>query len=99
MVCFLLALLYLSVLGVVYLFGVIVVGGLLFYEHSLVGPGDLSNVNKAFFNINGLISKKKNISSIESEIQRILNLNFFYKLRNGAIKQAIDSNKKFLVFF
>ena len=56
MVCFLLALLYLSVLGVVYLFGVIVVGGLLLYEHSLVGPGDLSNVNKAFFNINGLIS-------------------------------------------
>jgi 4-hydroxybenzoate polyprenyltransferase len=48
--------LFLSVLGVVYLFGVIVVGGLLFYEHSLVGPGDLSNVNKAFFNINGLIS-------------------------------------------
>jgi 4-hydroxybenzoate polyprenyltransferase len=52
MVCFLLALLYLPVLGEVYLFGVIVVGGLLFYEHSLVSSGDLSNVNKAFFNVN-----------------------------------------------
>ena len=56
MVCFLLALLYLPVLGGIYLFGVIVVGGLLFYEHSLVSPSDLSNVNRAFFNVNGLIS-------------------------------------------
>jgi 4-hydroxybenzoate polyprenyltransferase len=56
MVCFLLALLYLPVLGGVYLFGVIIVGGLLFYEHLLVSPDNLSNVNKAFFNVNGLVS-------------------------------------------
>ena len=55
--------------------------------------GGLSNQVKN--NINGLISKKKNISSIESEIQRILNLKFFYKLRKGAIRQATNSNKKF----
>tara|TARA_Y100000389_G_C17421592_1_gene497044 strand:- start:577 stop:1683 length:1107 start_codon:yes stop_codon:yes gene_type:complete len=55
--------------------------------------GGLSNQVKN--NINGLISKKKNISSFETEIRKILNFNFFYKLRKGAIQQAIDSNKNF----
>lgn len=32
------------------------VAGLLAYQHSLVGPKDLSRVNLAFFNVNGLIS-------------------------------------------
>jgi 4-hydroxybenzoate polyprenyltransferase len=29
---------------------------LLAYEHWLVGPDDLSRVNQAFFNVNGVIS-------------------------------------------
>lgn len=40
----------------IYLSGVGIVTGLLFYEHSLVKPDDLSKVNLAFFNINGIIS-------------------------------------------
>ena len=43
-------------LGVLYSIGVIIVAGLLMYEHSLVSPGDLSKVNIAFFNMNGIIS-------------------------------------------
>ena len=37
-------------------FGMVVVAGLLIYEHSLVKPDDLSKVNVAFFNVNGYIS-------------------------------------------
>jgi 4-hydroxybenzoate polyprenyltransferase len=33
-----------------------VVAGLLAYEHSLVKPNDLSNMNAAFFAVNGYIS-------------------------------------------
>lgn len=40
----------------IYLSGVGIVTGLLFYEHSLVKPDDLSKVNLAFFDINGIIS-------------------------------------------
>ena len=36
--------------------GLILVGFLLAYEHSLVRPNDLSRVNTAFFTINGWIS-------------------------------------------
>jgi 4-hydroxybenzoate polyprenyltransferase len=43
-------------LGPVYLIGVAIVAALLFYEHSLVRPNDLSKVNLAFFNVNGYIS-------------------------------------------
>jgi 4-hydroxybenzoate polyprenyltransferase len=43
-------------LGIVYLIGVAAVTGLLAYEHWLVRPDDLSHVNKAFFNVNGVIS-------------------------------------------
>ncbi|MEK6776402.1 MAG: UbiA-like polyprenyltransferase [bacterium] len=43
-------------LGVYYLIGVLTVGGLLFYEHSLVSEHDLSRLNMAFFNMNGYIS-------------------------------------------
>ena len=56
MVVFLLTLLYLPILGVSYLSGVVLVAGLLGYEHSLVRPDDLSKVNMAFFNVNGIIS-------------------------------------------
>ncbi len=43
-------------LGNVYLLGVFTTAALLFYEHSLVRPDDLSKVNVAFFTVNGLIS-------------------------------------------
>jgi len=57
MVVFLLVLLEPTVLlGPVYLTGVALVAGLLVYEHSLVKKDDLSKVNMAFFNVNGIIS-------------------------------------------
>jgi len=43
-------------LGWPYWLGLLVVSGLLAYEHSLVHPDDLSRVNVAFFNVNGIIS-------------------------------------------
>jgi 4-hydroxybenzoate polyprenyltransferase len=43
-------------LGWVYLAGVLTVGCLLAYEHWLVRPDDLSRVNQAFFQVNGIIS-------------------------------------------
>lgn len=36
--------------------GIVVVGGLLAYEHSLVSPNDLTRMNAAFFTVNGYIS-------------------------------------------
>ncbi|KMP10957.1 prenyltransferase, partial [Candidatus Nitromaritima sp. SCGC AAA799-A02] len=56
MIVFLLTLLLVPVLGGLYLGGVVLVAGLLYYEHSLVRPDDLSKVNIAFFNVNGMIS-------------------------------------------
>jgi len=43
-------------LGMVFLTGLVGVGGLLVYEHSLVRADDLTRVNRAFFHINGVIS-------------------------------------------
>jgi len=43
-------------LGWLYWLGLIVVAGLLFYEHTLVKPDDLSRVDMAFFKMNGYIS-------------------------------------------
>lgn len=43
-------------LGVIYLTGIGAVAVLLLYEHWLVRPDDLSRVNQAFFNVNGVIS-------------------------------------------
>jgi 4-hydroxybenzoate polyprenyltransferase len=43
-------------LGLLYWVGVLVVAGLLVYEHSLVSPGDLSRLDVAFFNVNGYIA-------------------------------------------
>jgi 4-hydroxybenzoate polyprenyltransferase len=43
-------------LGVIYYAGMLAVGGLLAYEHSLVKKDDLSKLNMAFFNMNGYIS-------------------------------------------
>ncbi len=43
-------------LGWVYLAGLVAVAALMYYEHSLVSPRDLSRLNAAFFNVNGYIS-------------------------------------------
>lgn len=57
MVVFLFAVLvFVGELGVLYSVGVLIVAGLLVYEHSLVSPDDLSKINVAFFNMNGIIS-------------------------------------------
>jgi 4-hydroxybenzoate polyprenyltransferase len=49
-------LVYVMLLGPVAIAGVIVVGLLLAYEHSLVSADDLSKLNAAFFTMNGVIS-------------------------------------------
>jgi 4-hydroxybenzoate polyprenyltransferase len=43
-------------LGVIYLIGIGLVALLLVYEHWLVRPDDLSRVNQAFFQVNGVVS-------------------------------------------
>jgi 4-hydroxybenzoate polyprenyltransferase len=42
--------------GAAFFAGVAVVAGLLIYEHTLVGPGRLERINRAFFDINGYVS-------------------------------------------
>jgi 4-hydroxybenzoate polyprenyltransferase len=42
-------------LGWLWFAGVALVAGILVYEHSIVRPGDLSRVNRAFFTANGVI--------------------------------------------
>jgi len=56
MLLFLLLVLPGSGLGWIYFTGVVVVAGLLSYEHMLVKPDDLSKLDAAFFNMNGYIS-------------------------------------------
>ena len=56
MLLFLLLLLHIVALGWISLVGTAVVAGLLYYEHRLVRPNDLSKVNAAFFKVNGYIS-------------------------------------------
>jgi 4-hydroxybenzoate polyprenyltransferase len=41
---------------VIYLSGVVLIAALLIYEHLLVSPDDLSRVNRAFFNVNAVVS-------------------------------------------
>ncbi|MCP5006073.1 MAG: UbiA family prenyltransferase [Planctomycetes bacterium] len=43
-------------LGLIYIVAVCFVGAMLFYEHSLIKPHDLSKINLAFFTVNGSIS-------------------------------------------
>lgn len=43
-------------LGPIFLIGVILVAGLLIYEHALVRPDNLTRVNQAFFQVNAVIS-------------------------------------------
>jgi 4-hydroxybenzoate polyprenyltransferase len=43
-------------LGTIYFVGLAAVAVLLVYEHALVRPDDLTRVNQAFFQVNGVIS-------------------------------------------
>lgn len=43
-------------LGVLFLSAVVLVSGLLWYEHRLVSPNDLDRVNQSFFHVNAVIS-------------------------------------------
>ena len=45
-----------AALGLIYWIGVGAIAALLFYEHRLVRPDDLTRVNMAFFNLNAVIS-------------------------------------------
>lgn len=56
MMLFLFSLFFTGNLGLLYVVGIILIAGLLMYEHSIVRPDDLSRVNVAFFNVNGIIS-------------------------------------------
>lgn len=47
---------YFTHLKYVYFSGVVFVGIMLIYEHSLIKPHDLSKINLAFFTVNGIIS-------------------------------------------
>jgi len=47
---------YVTNLNYVYFGGVVFVGIMLVYEHSLIKPHDLSKINLAFFTVNGIIS-------------------------------------------
>jgi 4-hydroxybenzoate polyprenyltransferase len=42
--------------GSIYAAGVVVAAGLLFYEHTLIKPGDIRRLDAAFFTMNGIIS-------------------------------------------
>ncbi|MBU9711829.1 UbiA-like polyprenyltransferase [Evansella tamaricis] len=50
------SLFFITPLSWIYLVGVLIVGAIMVYEHSLVSPNDLSKVNVAFFTMNGIIS-------------------------------------------
>jgi len=47
---------YAAGLGPIFLIGVLLVAGLLVYEHALVRPDNLARVNQAFFQVNAVIS-------------------------------------------
>lgn len=56
MMCLLMLLFFTENLGWISLTGMTLVAALLWYEHSLVRPDDLSKVDAAFFTVNGYIS-------------------------------------------
>jgi 4-hydroxybenzoate polyprenyltransferase len=53
MLCWMIVLFGLGKIAVV---GVVVVAGLLLYEHLIISPGDMRRMNAAFFTLNGVIS-------------------------------------------
>ncbi|HTB59072.1 MAG TPA: UbiA-like polyprenyltransferase [Polyangia bacterium] len=57
-------------LGAPYLTGVVVVIGLLMYEHAIVRPSDLSRLGVAFFNLNGYVSVAFFIATLVDTLAR-----------------------------
>ncbi|OGL39719.1 MAG: 4-hydroxybenzoate octaprenyltransferase [Candidatus Schekmanbacteria bacterium RIFCSPHIGHO2_02_FULL_38_11] len=55
-VLILFSVIFFSFLGKIYLLGVILSSFFLIYEHLLIKENDLSKINKAFFNMNGIVS-------------------------------------------
>lgn len=55
-VALLVAVAFVSGLGVIGYAGIAIVAGILFWEHRIVAPDDLSRVDVAFFNLNGYVS-------------------------------------------
>ncbi|MCM3761217.1 putative 4-hydroxybenzoate polyprenyltransferase [Alkalihalobacillus oceani] len=51
-----LTLFFTTPLGWLYLIGVIIAGGIMLYEHTIVSDDDLTKVNVAFFTMNGILS-------------------------------------------
>jgi 4-hydroxybenzoate polyprenyltransferase len=43
-------------LGIIYMITLLIIGGLFILEHQFVKPGDLTHIQKAFFNVNSVIS-------------------------------------------
>lgn len=56
MIIVLVIFMYFTNLGIIYFGGVCFTCIMLFYEHSLIKPHDLSKINMAFFTVNGMIS-------------------------------------------
>ena len=52
----LVALPFVQPLGIAWWLGALVISSVLFYEHWIVRPDDLSRINKAFFDLNGYVS-------------------------------------------
>ncbi|ACL70230.1 4-hydroxybenzoate octaprenyltransferase [Halothermothrix orenii] len=51
-------------LGLIYYLGLVIIGGLLIYQHRLVSPDDLSRVNKASYNVNEIIGPVLLLASV-----------------------------------
>jgi 4-hydroxybenzoate polyprenyltransferase len=58
-------------LGAVYWVGVTIVTVMLVYEHSIVKANDLSRVNAAFFNVNGIVSILAFVSILIDKLVRL----------------------------
>jgi len=56
MLMFLVALAYLLTLGFIFKVGLVIILALILYEHTLVKEHDFTNIPKAFFNVNAMIS-------------------------------------------
>ena len=63
---------YLGQFGILYWIGSSIFIGLLFYQHTLVKPNDLSKVNLAFFTTNGIASAVFAVFTITDLIKNIL---------------------------
>ena len=47
---------YIAALNAIYLAGIVIIAGLLVYEHFIVRPDDLTRVNMAFMTMNSVVS-------------------------------------------